>query len=249
LNTPDNATAFTTSLTSSWQRFQVSSTGTIVSLIVLIQTSGDAIDIAFPQMNYGSSAGTYQRIAAATVYDTAGFLPYLALDGTDDSMATGSIDFSATDKMAVVAGVTKLSDGAQGVVAELSATIASNNGSFLLTAPNSAAANFNFSSKGTTQVDNTVTTYAAPTTRVVSGIGDISAPSNIVRVNGTQIAAVTTTQGTGNYGNYAMYIGRRNNTSLPLNGRIYQMIVCGKTLSASELASTEAFVNTKTGAY
>jgi hypothetical protein len=53
----------------------------------------------------------------------------------------------------------------------------------------------------------------------------------------------------GNFGNYPLYIGRRNNASLPLNGRIYQMIVCGKTLSASELASTEAFVNTKTGAY
>jgi hypothetical protein len=32
----------------------------------------------------GSSAGTYQRIAAATDYDTVGFLPYLAFDGVDD---------------------------------------------------------------------------------------------------------------------------------------------------------------------
>jgi len=55
--------------------------------------------------------------------------------------------------------------------------------------------------------------------------------------------------GTGNFGNYPLYIGRRNNASLPLNGRIFQMIVVGKTLSASELASTEAFVNQKTGAF
>jgi hypothetical protein len=34
----------------------------------------------------GSSAGTYQRIAAATDYDTVGFLPYLAADGVDDNM-------------------------------------------------------------------------------------------------------------------------------------------------------------------
>jgi hypothetical protein len=44
-------------------------------------------------------------------------------------------------------------------------------------------------------------------------------------------------------------IGRRNNASLPFNGRIYQMVVCGKALNSSELASTEAYVNSKTGAY
>jgi hypothetical protein len=248
LNSPDNATAVTTSLTSSWQRFQISSTGTIISLIVVIQTSSDAIDIAFPQMNYGSSAGTYQRIAAATDYDTVGFLPYLALI-TDDSFATNSIDFSATDKMSVVAGVTKLSDAAQAVIAELSATIATNNGSFLMTAPNSAAANFNFSSKGTTQVDNTVTTYASPYTAVLAGSGNIAGGTNSLKVNGGTATTVTSSQGTGNYGNYPLYIGRRGGSTLPLNGNIYQIVVCGKTLSASELASTEAYVNQKTGAY
>jgi hypothetical protein len=94
----------------------------------------------------------YQAITTATSYDSSGFLPYLAFDGTDDSLLTNSVDFTATGKMTVWAGVRKLSDAAQGVVSELSATIASNNGSFLLTAPNSAAANYNWSSKGTTQL-------------------------------------------------------------------------------------------------
>jgi hypothetical protein len=44
-----------------------------------------------------------------------------------------------------------------------------------------------------------------------------------------------------------LYIGRRGGSTLPLNGNVYQLIVCGKTLSASELASTESFVAAKTG--
>jgi hypothetical protein len=199
----------------------------------------------------GSSAGTYQRIAAATDYATAGFLPYLALDGTDDSFGTNSIDFSATDKMSVCAGVTKLSDaGGRGIVAELSTNIGTNNGAFFLSAPAGAAANYNFSSKGTSQADATTTSvYAAPITSVLSGQADISIDALTLRVNGSQAATSATDQGTGNYGTYPLYIGRRGGTTNYFNGRLYQMVICGKTLSASELASTEAYVNSKTGAY
>jgi hypothetical protein len=188
----------------------------------------------------------YQAITTATSYDSSGFLPYLAFDGTDDSLLTNSVDFTATGKMTVWAGVRKLSDAAQGVVSELSATIASNNGSFLLTAPNSAAANYNWSSKGTTQVNNTVTTYTAPITNVVTGIADIAGASNIIRINGVQVGSVATTQGTGNYGNYPLYIGRRNNATLPLNGNIYSLIIRGAQSSDAQISSTESWVEIKT---
>jgi hypothetical protein len=196
----------------------------------------------------GSSAGTYQRIAAATDYDTVGFLPYLALDGTDDSFGTGSIDFSATDKMFVCAGLTKNSDAATGTVIDLNGVTGT--GAFMMRAPSGASTNYVFFSGGTTGFSGaTATPYVAPITNVVSGIGNISGDQEIIRINGAQVAIVTSDQGTGNYSNLPIYIGRRQGTALPLNGRIYQMVVCGKTLSASELASTEAYVNTKTGAY
>jgi hypothetical protein len=193
----------------------------------------------------GSSAGTYQRIAAATDYATAGFLPYLALV-TDDSMATGSIDFSATDKMFVCAGITKNSDAETGTVCDLNGVTAT--GAFMLRAPSGALANYAFFSGGTAGFSGaTATPYAAPITNVVSCIGDISGDREIIRVNGVQAAINTGNQGTGNYSNLPLYIGRRQGSALPLNGRIYQLIVVGKTLSASELASTEAFVATYTG--
>ena len=67
-----------------------------------------------------ATGNAYQRIAAATVYDTAAiFRPYLAFDGVDDSLSTSAINFTSTDKMTVFAGVTKSSGAALGMVTEL----------------------------------------------------------------------------------------------------------------------------------
>ena len=197
----------------------------------------------------GSSAGTYQRIAAATDYATAGFLPYLYFV-TDDSFSTSSIDFTATDEMSVCAGITKLSDTLVGIVAELSANWNSNAGSFVFAAPsgNSPTNDIAFGSRGTAVAAQAQkTSVPAPVTAVATGLADISGDIMTLRYNGSLAQTVTSDQGTGNYGNYPLYIGRRNNASLPFNGNFYQLVVCGKTLSASELASTEAYVATKTG--
>ena len=200
-----------------------------------------------------ASMPAYQRIAAATDYATAGFLPYLALDGTDDSFATNSINFSATDKMSLCVGVTKLSDAATGFIAELSASTSANNGSFYVAAPESTSQRYSVLGRGSSApvasqlATTTSNTYLSPVTNVLTGIFNISGDSNNLRLNGTSIDTATGDQGTGNFGNYPLYIGRRNNASIPLNGNLYQLIVCGKALSASELASTEAYVATKTG--
>lgn len=199
--------------------------------------------------NDGVGLPAYQAVITSTNYDTSGFPLYLSFDGTNDSLATGTIT-PGTNKVQVFAGVRKLSDAAQAIVAELSATIASNAGSFALTAPNSAAANYNFSSKGTTQTDNVVTTYTSPLTNVLSGIGDIAGPSNVIRVNGAQVGSVITTQGTGNYLAYPLYIGRRAGTSLAFTGNIYSLIIrFGSNLPTSTIAQTETWVNGKTLAY
>ena len=199
--------------------------------------------------NDGVGLPVYQRIADANTYDSVGFPYYIKSDGVDDSEATSAINFTGTNKITVFAGVRKLSDSAQSVVAELSSTIASNNGTFLLSAPNSAAANYNFSSKGTTQVDNTVTTYTAPISNIITGIGDIGAPNNQIRVNGSVAGTQTGTQGTGNYGNFALYLFRRNSATLPFNGRTYGLIIRGASSTSTEISNTETWLNGKAKAY
>jgi hypothetical protein len=200
-----------------------------------------------------STGGAYQRIAAATDYDVSNpvWRPYLAFDGVDDSFGTSSIDFSATDEMTVFAGVSKLSDAALGMVVELTANSGANNGAFYITAPHFAgSATYEWRSRGTNPVQATTSgVFAAPITNVLTGIGDISADVATLRVNGAQAATSASDQGTGNFGNYPLFIGRRNNTNLPFNGRLYSLAVLGRTATDAELASMEAWVAGKTGAF
>ena len=202
------------------------------------------------QLELGSTATAYQRVTTAYDITESGVATchYVQYDGSDDSMSTSAIDFTATDKMSVFAGVRKLSDAATAVLLEHSASIDTNNGTFLLTAPSSNGADSHkFSSKGTVLVGAGAGTFAAaPISSVLSGLGDISGDVVTLRRNGTQVAQSTADQGTGNFGNYSLFIGRRNNTSFPINGRDFGIIVVGKAASAGEITDTELWLSDKT---
>jgi hypothetical protein len=193
----------------------------------------------------------YQRIEAATVYDSdaSKFPLYLACDGSDDSLYTAAnLDLTSTDKVTVFAGVTKLSDAALGAVMETSADSPGNNGAWWLLAPYPLTY-YSMLSRGTTfQIANSTNLEdVAPNTAVLTGAGDIAGDLSLLRVNGAQRQANTGDQGTGNYVAYPLYIGRRNNASLPFNGRIYQLIVRGAASSAAEISSTERWIAGKQG--
>jgi hypothetical protein len=201
--------------------------------------------------NDGVGIPSYQRVDTSTSYDTVGFPLYLRADGTDDYMLTNSIDFSGTDKMTVWAGVRKLSDAASALLFENSADPGVNLGTFTMLAPSANGANsYRYSPKGTgPAIAGTGVFAPAPTTNVLTGISEISTDTAILRVNGLQNATDTTDQGTGNYGNYPLYLFRRAGTSLPFNGRCYSLIVRGAQSSTAEITSGESYVNTKTRAY
>lgn len=97
-------------------------------------------------------------------------------------------------------------------------------------------------------VQASASSYSAPITNVLTGIGDISGDLATIRVNGTQAAQNTADQGTGNFNAYPMYIGRRGGTSLPFNGRIYGLIVrFGTNLNESQIKQVESLLAQKTG--
>ena len=207
--------------------------------------------------NDAAGQPAYQRVNTATDYDTAGFKPYLRFDGTDDWLQTNSINFTGTDKMTVFAGVRKLTNqtlatGAS-IMVELSADRSANNGVFTMALPldgNNDTFGYAFANKGTlSQTTQVIAGYPAPRTNVLTGIGDISGDSAILRVNGSQVASNTADQGTGNYGNYPLYIGRRGGTTLPFNGRLYGLIVRGAATRASQTTETEGWLNQRTGAF
>jgi len=176
---------------------------------------------------------------------------YLLFDGVDDGLSTGNINFTATNKMSIFVGTRKLSDAAISSMYELSANFGANTGTFCMFAPNPAAGNYGFRSRGTaTAAVNVVTGVNAPVTNVLTTFADIVGTSMTIRNNGVLVEnATSANQGTGNYGNHPLYIGRRGGTNLPFNGRIYSLIIVGKTVTTDETTSTETYVNQKTGAY
>ena len=173
----------------------------------------------------------------------AGGLYYLEFSGAQ-GLQTASVDFTGTDEMTVATACRKTGTGSQ-VVAELSASISANAGSFRLFATSTI---WRYSSKGSSLVNGTASPYNSPITNVLLSTSDISADQLTFRVDGTQEAAPTTDQGSGNYGNYAINIGSRNNAaSLHLTGFMYSMIIRNVVSSATDIANIETYLAGKSG--
>ena len=202
--------------------------------------------------NIGVNIPSYQRIAAATDYDTNGFPFYLSFGGAQSMSTPANLDLTSTDKVTVYAGVRKLSDAAGAIVAELSVDANTNNGAFFQNFPRGSTFNEPmFASRGTLIVNSgqNSNAYPAPITNVLTGIGNISGDIAQQRINGVVFGTGTADQGTGNFGTYPLFIGSRNNASSFLTGYLYSLIIQGAAASATQLASTEAWVNQKTKAY
>ena len=224
-------------------------------------SANDDLDISIwrPQAEFGSTATAYQRVVSKYDVTEAGVpsRSYLSFDGIDDFMVTPTIT-PGIDKAQVFAGVRKLSDTAYQMVAEYSANVTTQNGAccFLSTSGAGAAvaSALNFGLRGTATASYDATSFPTGTTFVGSAQFDIAGADVAAevrpRINGT-IPALTATAaanaGTGNFGNYPLYIGRRGGVSLPFNGNIYGMIVrFGANLSGSQVIATENWLTART---
>jgi len=186
------------------------------------------LEVSGSQCETDTGAPTnYQRVTTAFDVTEAGQRDCFGVrfDGTDDWYER-AIDFSGTDKVTVFVAMRRRSDAARGTVLELTSSIDSNNGAFHLTAPNAASATFGFESKGTTLRD-AVITQAMGNPRIITAIGDISGDLASIQVDNGTPTTNTGDQGSGNYANSTLYLGRRGGSSLSLNGDIFAVIAAG----------------------
>lgn len=265
LSATSGSTDQSVTLTGSWQFVSYSPTSVVGLVRFWLGTWNSAtartVVIWHPDLrvsNDGVGIPAYQRVNTSTDYDTAGFPLYLKTDGVDDWMQTNSINFTATDKMTVCVGVRKLVDQSNAILVELSTSAGTSNpGSFNLHAPIATGPSYASYLFGTASISSTntlVTTYTAPITNVVTVQHDIAASGAAAEIR-FRVNAVSNTgtsfgdAGTGNFGNYPLYLFRRGGFTLPFNGRFYGMTVVGKTLTAGELVNLETYTNQKTGAY
>ena len=174
---------------------------------------------------------------------------YLEFDGVDDFLVSrATIDFSAKNEVTLFSGLRKLSDAALGMLVELSPTTISNNGTFYVTAPNGTAANLAFGSKGTTLVSaQTLNEFAAPISGVFYGYANIATPICTSQFNTGTVRNITTSQGTGNYGNHLLYVGKRGGSSLPFLGHLYSLVVTSRAMTTDEQTSVKSLIAKNVG--
>jgi hypothetical protein len=179
----------------------------------------------------------------ATTASKPTYSGYADFDGFDDGLSTATLDLTATDAVTVVVAMRKDSDAASGMLLETSVNLSANNGTIALQAPGTVGANLRWNSKGTSSAAAVYTNaaVAAPVSAVLTGLSDISSDTCLFRVNGVQVALSASDQGTGNFGNFVAYLGRRAGASLPFDGRVSRLLVIGRLLSADELANAEAW--------
>jgi hypothetical protein len=263
LGTPyGGATAVRDDVGNGWYRLRISATASApISSHVAVFTSnanslssyaGNATNnilVWGAQLETGSTATAYQRVTDQYNVTEAGVpsVSYLFFDGVNDSLATPTIT-PGVDKAQVFAGVRKLSDAAQGIAVELSATSLINAGSFAIRAPSGATAQYGFISGGTALSAPIASGFAAPITNIVTGIGDIAGDVATIRVDGVERTTSATNQGTGNYLAYPLYIGARGGSGTFFSGHLYSVIArFGPNLDTGQISSTETWVAGKTG--
>jgi hypothetical protein len=250
-----SGTWVTQSITSDWAQYSVTQALTAGTRTpgIRIVTSGDEVEAWGADLrvaNDGLGLPTYQRVNTSTDYDTSGFLMYLLFDGSDDSMETQSINFTSTDKFTAFSGIRKFTDPS-GVaqIFELSSNVNLVSGVFAHSF--SLTNKFVFVSKGSVAAlaATTSATYDAPLTAVCVGTGDISGDRVTLSINSASVASSTSDQGSGNYGDYPLYIGSRGGATQYFSGRLYSLIVRGAATPAGVVSSIENYVNSKTKAY
>lgn len=178
-----------------------------------------------------------QRNATTGVY-------YLEFDGVDDSLQTNNIDFTATNKVSLFAGVRKLGSS-PAVLVELSADSNASTGNFIITAPESNN-KYLFRIKGTLGDGLESDSYAPPHTAVITARGSIATALKTIKVNNS-VATASIATGSGNLGKHPLYIGRRVGTSLLFNGHIYSLIGIGRLTTDAETIALEKSIAKNTG--
>lgn len=211
---------------------------------------GQPVGLMLDKSGRGNHATQATAAARPVLQQDANGKYYLAFDGVDDSLATAAINFTATDKMTVVAGVRKNSGGVQ-LIAELG-TNGTDLGRFYFASGDSAPREWSFYAGGSTTANAAHSAYdttPAPDTAVISGTQDIAGDLGRLRRNGIYGVDSTLDKGTGSFANHPLYIGSRAGTANHFNGRIYSLIVRGALSDAAQIAAAEAYVNGKTQAY
>ena len=194
---------------------------------------------------------SYQRVVSSSEYSTVGFPYYLRFDGVDDHLNLGVLNMSAASAAGYFSAITKLSDASS--ARWYSHGLTTTAGSVRLLSPANAGqasvrAGF-YSSSGLREVGGT--SHAAPITLTVKseiepgGAGLWITHNNSTKLSTSVDPTVFSADGEACIGAQVFASSRGNY----LNGRIYALLVVGRSSSPVEQRILEQFLRNKSRAY
>ena len=164
---------------------------------------------------------------------------YLLFDGVDDCLVTSNITWG-TDAVTVFSGINKLNDKTNyAMVCEFGA-VYNTNQSFNLQAPNTAQ-RYAFESRGSAYTTATTgAIYPPPHKAVLVGQGKVSTNLNKLRVNATNAANNSGSQGNLlNYGSFVLNISSRNAGESFYSGHLYSLVGISRLATDAEITNME----------
>jgi hypothetical protein len=200
------------------------------------------------QVNTGTVAAAYQRVTTAFDVTEQGQRDCygVRLDGTDDWYQR-TIDLSGTDKVIAFAAVRRLATTGVDIIAEFSASLAANNGSFnIISGVDGPVNGFRTGSRGTAAA--AADQFAGfnqgwPNTSIITTEHDIANDLTRIYQNGVLRATATGDKGAGNFGNYPLFLFARNGSSLFFNGNLYALIIAGGSYPLSTIQRVERILS------
>jgi hypothetical protein len=199
----------------------------------------------------GNSNHATQASSNKPIYqETTGIGRVQFTKASNHCLFTSAIDFTGSDECTIFALVYKASGVGTSVAAELSANAGTNNGAWFLVTDNDATQKWSALARGSNTANFSQASYstqADPDHALLTITHDISGNLSTMRRN--EVAAVngTGSKGTGNFGNYALYLGRRGNASLPFDGYLQAFIVLDRVATSVEIVECEAWVSDRYG--
>ena len=181
---------------------------------------------------------------------------YAEFDGVDDGWTVPTLNLTSTNKLTATYGAKATN---YGILCEHSVSTATNSGAFVLLpeataerpdAQFSGATGYGFARLTSGQL-TTKSTYTCVVTIDLSGTTVLGCvPYRSINGNAGLVWGVSgVIAGGGNFANYPFYIGSRGGATIRFAGRMYGLIIRGANSSVPELVDSEAWINSKTGAY
>lgn len=166
---------------------------------------------------------------------------YISFEVANTCLVVTAVDMSASDEMTIVAVHRRRSGNPPAsVMLEFSPAGDANNGGFFIRAPWSNS--YNIWMRGTAVSQLAVTDASGPpVSRVLTVLSKISTDSLSARLDGVAAGSSAMDMGTGNWGNWNLSIGRRNDTDLPWDGWMYGLVMRGALTSGANLTNVEAW--------